>query len=111
MSDKQKSSVGRREFIGTMALGTAAMLANPQRVLGANDRVRVGMIGCGGRGQELLQQVLKVPNAEMVAIADIYPRRFDEARKIVPGVRTVNDHRRLLEMNDIDAVIVASPLH
>jgi len=111
MSDNQKNGVGRREFLGTMAMGTAAMLADPTRVLGANDRVRVGMIGCGARGQELLQQVLKVPNAEVVAIADIYPRRFDEPRKLVPGVRTVNDHRRLLEMKDVDAVLVASPLH
>src|ERR1700704_1953851 len=63
----------RRDFIKRGALGTAAMLVYPpSRVLGANDRVRVGMIGVGGRGQELLKQVLKVPNAQLVAIADIY---------------------------------------
>lgn len=104
--------VDRREFLGTMAMATAAtVLAKPSHLLGANDRVRVGMIGCGGRGQELLQQVLKVPNAELVAIADIYTRRHDEARKFVPNVRSVSDHRQLLDMKDVDAVIVASPLH
>ena len=108
MSDHK---VNRREFIGTAA-GTAALLAvSPSRVLGANDRVRVGMIGVGGRGSELQGQVMKVPNAELVAIADIYSGNRDKAQKVAPGIKTLNDHRRLLEMKDIDAVIVATPLH
>ena len=102
----------RRDFIKRSALGTAAMLLYPSsRVLGANDRVRVGMIGVGGRGQELLKQVLGVPNAQLVAIADIYTRSRDEAKRMAPGIQTLDDHRRLLDMKDIDAVIVASPLH
>ena len=102
----------RRDFIKRSALGTAAMLVYPpSRVLGANDRVRVGMIGVGGRGQELLKQVLGVPNAQLVAIADIYTRSRDEAKRMAPGIQTLDDHRRLLDMKDIDAVIVASPLH
>ena len=102
----------RRDFIKRSALGTAAMLLYPSsRVLGANDRVRVGMIGVGGRGQELLKQVLGTPNAQLVAIADIYTRSRDEAKRMAPGIQTLDDHRRLLDMKDIDAVIVASPLH
>jgi predicted dehydrogenase len=102
----------RRDFVKQAALGSAALLAFPtSRVLGANDRVRVGMIGVGGRGQDLLKQVLAVPNAQLVAIADIYTRRRDEAKHMASAVQTLNDHRRLLEMKDIDAVIVASPLH
>jgi hypothetical protein len=58
----------RRDFIKQSALGTAAMLVYPHAsVLGANDRVRVAMIGVGGRGEELLKQVLRVPNAQLVA--------------------------------------------
>jgi len=102
----------RRDFIKRSALGTAAMFVYPpSRVLGANDRVRVGMIGVGGRGQELLKQVLGTPNAQLVAIADIYTRSRDEAKRMAPGIQTLDDHRRLLDMKDIDAVIVASPLH
>jgi len=102
----------RRDFIKRSALGTAAMLVYPpSRVLGANDRVRVGMIGVGGRGQELLKQVVGTPNAQLVAIADIYTRSRDEAKRMAPGIQTLDDHRRLLDMKDIDAVIVASPLH
>jgi predicted dehydrogenase len=102
----------RRNFVKQAALGAAAFLVYPpSRVLGANDRVRVGMIGVGGRGQDLLKQVLQVPQAELVAIADVYTRRRDEAKQLAPGIQTLDDHRRLLERKDIDAVIVASPLH
>jgi predicted dehydrogenase len=102
----------RRDFVKQAALGTAALLAHPtSRVLGANDRVRVGMIGVGGRGQELLKQVLQVRNAELVAIADIYSRRRDQAKAIASGIQTLDDHQRLLAMKDLDAVIVATPLH
>lgn len=101
----------RREFIKATAVGAAALLASPSRGLGANDRVRVGMIGVGARGQDLLKQLLEVPNAQLVAIADVYSRRHDEARHLAPRIQTLNDHRRLLEMKDLDGIIVASPLH
>jgi len=102
----------RRDFVKQAALGSAVLLTMPtSRVLGANDRVRVGMIGVGGRGQDLLKQVLAIPNAQLVAIADIYSRRRDEARQTAPGIQTLDDHRRLLDMKDLDGVIVASPLH
>jgi predicted dehydrogenase len=102
----------RRDFIWQSVLGTTAMLVYPpSRVLGANDRVRVGMIGVGGRGQELLKQVLDVATAQLIAVADIYTRSRDEAKQLAPGIQTLDDHRRLLDMKDIDAVIVASPLH
>ena len=102
----------RRDFLKQTALGTAAFLAYPSaRVLGANDRVRVGMIGVGNRGQDLLEEVKSVPNVEVVAMADVYHGRFDEVKKVLPDIRTFDDHRRLLDMKEIDAVIVASPLH
>src|SRR5881396_4271314 len=88
----------RREFLKDAAMG-------------ADDRVRVGMIGVGGRGQELLHEVLRVPNVQLVAIADIYSRRREEAKKLAPEIQTLDDHRRLLDMKDIDGVLVASPLH
>ena len=104
--------IGRRKFMGQVGLGAAAALVYPSfKVLGANDRVRIGMIGAGGRGQELLKQVVAIPDAQVVAIADVFKRRHEEAKKIAPSIKTFDDHRRLLEMKDVDAVIVASPLH
>src|SRR5207248_3971227 len=100
----------RRDFIKKTAAGAALLASASARVLGANDRVRVGMIGVGARGQDLLKQLLAVKSAELVAVADIYSRRLDEAEHLVPGVRKFRDHRQLLD-SDLDGVIVASPLH
>jgi len=102
----------RRTFLKQAAIGTAAVLAYPSaKVLGANDRVRVGMIGVGDRGNDLLGQVRSVSNVDIVAMADIYSRRRDQAKSKVPGIQTFDDYRTLLDMKDIDGVIVASPLH
>src|ERR1051326_71704 len=89
--------IDRREFIGKAALTTAAVMAYPPaRVLCANDRIRVGMIGVGGRGHELLQQVVALPQqAEVVAIADAYSRRHAEVKQVVPNAKTMYDHRKL----------------
>ncbi len=100
----------RRDFIKKTAATAALLASSSARVLGANDRVRVGMIGVGSRGQELLKQILAVKNAEVVAVADIHSRRLDEAEHHTPGVRTFKDHRQLLGQQ-LDGVIVASPLH
>ncbi len=102
----------RRKFLKQVALGTAAFYVSPRtRVLGANDRIGIGMIGVGGRGQELLQQVLELPTTQLIAIADVYSRRREEARHLAPGIQTLDDYRRLLDLKNIEAVIVASPLH
>jgi predicted dehydrogenase len=103
----------RRDFIKKTALGTAAFLTPTiaANALGANDRVRIAMIGAGSRGQELLHQTLVTPGMQVVAVADVYTRRLDEAKQIIPGVQTFGDYRRVLDMKDIDGVMVASPLH
>jgi predicted dehydrogenase len=102
----------RRDFVKKSALLSTALLTYPpSQVLGANDRVRVGIIGVGSRGQELLEQVLQVPNVQLVAIADVYSRRREQAKKLAPAIQTLDDHRRLLEVKEMDGVIVASPLH
>jgi predicted dehydrogenase len=107
------SGASRRTFLKTAALGTAAaVLAFPRStVMGANDRVRVGMIGVGDRGSELLKQIRDVSGVELVAMADVYSRRRDDVKGKVPGIQTFADYRQLLDMKDVDAVIVASPLH
>ena len=102
----------RREFMKQAALGTAAVLAYPtSRVLGANDRIRIGLIGAGDRGHVDLRDAVALPNVQCVAIADAYSRRRDEARQLYPDALIFSDHRDLLGRDDIDAVIVASPLH
>ena len=65
--------VNRRVFSGTVAtVGAAAMSATPGRVLGAADQVRLGFIGVGNRGCQLLQGFLAQPDAKIVALCDVY---------------------------------------
>ncbi len=112
MTEQALSPQTRRTFLKQAAMGTAAVLAYPSAtVLGANDRVRVAMIGVGDRGNDLLDQIRAVQNVDLVAMADVYSRRREQAKSKVPGIQTFDDHRRVLDMKDIDAVIVASPLH
>src|SRR5437660_6553302 len=104
--------IRRREFLkGAAASAAVAAVLPSSRVLGASDRVRLGAIGFGARGQEDMRDALKLPNVEFVAVADVYNRRHAEAKQLAPGVKTFTDHRRLLDLKDVDAVIVASPLH
>jgi predicted homoserine dehydrogenase-like protein len=71
----------RRIFIEKVATGLAGTLAASSG-LGANDRIRVGLIGAGDRGRELLREVLACPNVECGGIADVYSRRLEEAKPI-----------------------------
>ena len=107
--------LNRRGFIhqlsgGAVALAGSSMLPSA-RVLGANDRVRFGLIGAGGRGMEIFKPALHAPNTQAVAVADLYTRRLDEVKRMVPGIQTCSDFRRLLDDKTIDAVLIATPQH
>jgi predicted dehydrogenase len=102
----------RREFLGQAGMGLAMAATLPTaRALGANDRIRIALIGAGDRGMEDLKTALKQPNVECVAIADIYSRRRDLAKQVVPNAKLYDDPMKLLESKDVDAVINATPLH
>lgn len=102
----------RRNFIGKVATGLAGTLAaGPAEVLGAADRVRVGVIGAGDRGTELVSQIRVCPNIEIAAFADVYSRNLERAKGAVPGAAAYGDYRRLLEDHSLDAVVIATPPH
>jgi predicted dehydrogenase len=104
--------MNRRSFIGNVGKGALAIAALPSmRALGANDRIRIALIGAGDRGMEDLRDALRQPNIEVVAVADTYSRRRDEAKAKYPGISTYDDPMRLLERKDVDAVINATPMH
>ncbi len=101
----------RRKFIGRFATGLAGTIAAPARVLGANERIRLGIIGPGDRGMQLVREALACANTEFVAFADVYTKRLEEAKKLVPNGKTYLDYRYLLEDKSIDAVLIATPQH
>ena len=99
----------RRTFLKTAALATAV---SQRRILGANERIRVGGIGTGGRCRYLLSLLPKAGGAELVAVCDAYePRRAEAREKLAPGAREYVDYRELLDRKDIDAVFIGSPDH
>jgi len=100
----------RRIFIGSVASGLAGTLAS-SRVLGANDRVRIGIVGAGARGSEILRQAIDCGNVECVGAADVYTRRLEEVKTVAPAAKTYLDYRHLLEDRSIDAVLIATPQH
>lgn len=102
----------RRQFLGQAGVGLAAAALLPTaRALGANDRIRIGLIGAGDRGLDDLKTALKQPNVECVAVADIYSRRREMAKQVAPNAQLYDDPMKLLESRDVDAVINATPLH
>ena len=77
----------------------------------ANDRIRIGVIGPGSRGQELIRQFLHLPNAEITAVCDIYEPRFAQVNQLVgKTVPSCKDYRELLARTDLDAIVVSSPV-
>ena len=98
----------RRQFLQA----AAATAASRQRISGANDRVRIGGIGVGGRCSYLLATAQRVGGCEIVALCDVYSTRLAQAReKIAPGAKEYADYKELLDNKDIDAVVIGSPDH
>jgi len=105
----------RRLFIKRMAQTTAVVsvsAASTQRVSGANERVRMGLIGCGGRGMFDAKLMRDAANVEFVAVCDLYPQHLARAKEWAgTGAKDHKDFRLLLEQKDIDAVLIATPDH
>lgn len=108
-------SVSRRSFLKSASIGAATMASAPAwaRVLGANDRLNVAVIGLGGRGSDLLSLILQhranKADVEVVALCDVYQKRLNTASQKVPGAKTYTRHQDLLQRSDIDAVFIATP--
>jgi predicted dehydrogenase len=102
----------RRRLLASAALvGTAAL---PARSRTASPReLRLGVIGVGSRGQELVRQFQRVPGVKVLAACDVYPPRFEALAKIATGPVTAHaDYRSLLDQRrSLDAVAVATPLN
>ncbi|MDR2139558.1 MAG: Gfo/Idh/MocA family oxidoreductase [Tannerella sp.] len=124
----------RRKFLATALTGTVASIVAPaalkgegaqgftaptvvsEQVFGANDRIRVAVLGVNSRGQTHIEEVMKQPNARVVALCDpdmsILKKRalsFEETYK--QKVLVEQDFRRIYDNKDIDAVTLATPNH
>jgi len=99
--------INRRSFL--IASGMTALAST--RVFGANDTLRVGVIGAGRRMKGLLDCADKVTPYQIVAVSDVYGPNRDAVKERSNGLATMHlDYREVLE-KDVDAVIIASPDH
>src|SRR5258705_12574831 len=98
------SVLPRRALLRGAAALTAASYS---RVLGANDKIQLGVIGCGERGRHDMSQFMMVPTVNVAAVCDIYGEQIDKAQQTATGAKNFSDHRKLLEMNENVAVFVA----
>jgi len=119
----KSEEIGRRGFIAA-AGATAFSILKPQAVRGmqANSAVRVGLLGCGGRGTTHLETILKNTDARITVLADLFEDRLDKAKQHVNELSAANGHpgvertfvgpeayRQIVESKDIDAVVIATP--
>ncbi len=114
MTEPRKPAASRRDFLkdtaaaGALALGGLA----PSRVLGANDKIRLGILGTGERAQYVASLFKKHPDVEIVAVCDVYALRRAEGLKLGgPSAQAHLDYREVLDRKDVDAVLIGSPDH
>src|SRR5438552_11584278 len=115
MSNPQR--ISRRRFLESSTTFAAGSIlfsrASYASILGANDRIRFAVIGCGGMGTGHLGSLVKrsdSDNIKVVAVCDVYQRRLTRAKGICQG-EGYPDYRKLLDRKDIDAVLIATPDH
>ncbi len=114
---QRHKDVNRREFVSqtgrrALVLSAAATLSPWAKILGANDRIRLGVIGPGGRGRQLLRVAQAAPNVEITAVCDVYPENLEKAAQLTGGkAQTFTDYKELLDSNQIDGVIIGTPDH
>lgn len=103
----------RRDVLRTASTAATAMTAaSYARVLGANDRPQMGVIGCGGRGVYVMNTFIKTDKVEVKAICDVWPERTSKAKETASTATVFNDHRKLLDAGkNLDAVLIATPDH
>lgn len=113
----------RRKFIKSGLLGGSAALLVPKAlwasqhsILGANDRIRVGLIGCNGMGFSNLSSFMRSPEVEVAGLCDVDTRVLDrrETELVEAGRKKPKrylDYRKMLEAPDIDVVIIGTPDH
>jgi len=108
------NKISRRAFVSASAASIVATAASAKRVLGANNRLRVGIIGCGGlaQGEHIpkLMRMKEADNVEIAAVCDVYQKRLDQAAATT-GAAPVKDYRTILDRKDIDYVAIVTPEH
>jgi predicted dehydrogenase len=113
-----RRGLSRRRFHLLAASSLAAAAAKPaasREVAGANDRIQIGVIGCGGRGTAHMRNLLAMKSQgedlAIIAVCDTYRPRLERAAALAGASVKTMEHEKLLAEKDIDVVLVATPDH
>lgn len=111
-----KAKLSRRHFLEATTLGAAGMMLGssraPASALGANNQVNVGVVGAGGQGSSLIRSLATVPNSKITAMCDIFEPNLNKGVNLAGSQpKTFNDYRKMIESKEVDAVVIATPLH
>ena len=102
----------RRAFLRNAARAAAVWTASSYtRILGANEKVNLGLIGAGVRGRGVMKSFLKTGGVNVTAVCDVYAEMIDRAQQDAPAAKGFADYRKLLESRDVDAVLIGTPDH
>ena len=103
----------RRSFAATA--GAAWTARAYSAIIGANDRLRLGVIGCGGMAtaghMRPLTREKEALNLEFNSVCDLFDRRADMASQLTGAPNKFRDYRKLLDSKDVDYVLIATPEH
>ncbi|HKW96392.1 MAG TPA: Gfo/Idh/MocA family oxidoreductase [Bryobacteraceae bacterium] len=100
--------IGRRDLLRGAGAVTALSYS---RILGANDKIQLGVIGVGERGRHDMSQFQMNTSVDVTAVCDIYGVQIDKAKQKAPDAKSFTDHRKLLDMKEVDVVLIATPDH
>lgn len=110
----------RRDFLkafsvwvgGSAVLSSLSWLNAAAQTADTSEKVRLGVIGVGSRGKGLLLNLLQIPNVEIAAVCDNYQPHYERAIQLTDGkAKAFYDYREMLDMNDLDGIVIATPLH
>jgi predicted dehydrogenase len=107
------SSPHRRDFLkASAAVAAATVLGTTSRAEKASDNIHFALIGAGGQGSHIASQLLKVPNAKLTAVCEIFPPNIENWKKKTADANFYEDWNELLaKEKDLQAVVIALPEH
>ena len=103
-----ETPVARRTVLRGLAAATALSYS---KIYGANERVQLGLIGSGERGRGDMGNFIRTNVVDVTAVCDVYASQIDAAKKVAPNAQSFSDHRKLLELKTVDAVLIGVPDH
>jgi predicted dehydrogenase len=103
------SNISRRTFV----VGASIAASSYSRIMGANERLRIGVIGCGIQSKAHMRALVKMKesdNAEVASVCDVFDKRADAAAQVTGG-KVAKTYQAILSDKDVDYVLIATPEH